>query len=59
MVTHGYQWEIQTDEDCQWETNNLWVTFLHSSLDVAYALIILLHGNDLTLQDGCEGNLER
>jgi hypothetical protein len=40
------------------EANNLWFTFLHSSLDVAHALIILLCCNDLTHQGGCGGNVE-
>jgi hypothetical protein len=32
---------------------------LHSSLDVAHALIIILCSNDLTLQGGCEGDVEQ
>jgi hypothetical protein len=36
------------------ETSNFWVTFLYLSLDVGHTSIILLGGNDLTPQGGCE-----
>jgi hypothetical protein len=40
------------------ETSNFWVTFLYPSLDVGHTRIVLLCGNDLTPQSGCEGDVE-
>jgi hypothetical protein len=39
------------------KTVDLRVTFLHSSLDVGHALIILLCNNDLIPQYWCEGDV--
>jgi hypothetical protein len=41
------------------ETSNLWVTISHSSLDMPHTFITLLRFNDLTLQGGCEGDVEQ
>jgi hypothetical protein len=41
------------------ETSNLRVTFFHSSFDVGHAFIILLCGDDLVPQYGCEGDVEQ
>jgi hypothetical protein len=41
------------------ETNNLWVTISHSSLDMPHAFITLLRYSGLTPQGGCEGDVEQ
>jgi hypothetical protein len=41
------------------ETNDLWVTISHSSLDMPHTFIALLRYNDLTPQGGCEGDVEQ
>jgi hypothetical protein len=42
------------------ETSDLWVnTFLHPSLDMSYAIIILLRSYDIVPQGRCEYDVER
>jgi hypothetical protein len=41
------------------KTSDLWVTFLHSSLNMTHAFIILLSDYDLIPQCGREGDVEQ
>jgi hypothetical protein len=41
------------------ETNDLWVTFLHPSLDMTHTIIILLRSYDLIPEGRCEDDVEQ